>query len=286
MHRYHLCILFALLALFTNAASAELYGSAFGGASFATDRFANSITDFDNAIDTDGFLTPEVTGFDANNEPILVSQPDFAIAPVVGIALGYDFSLAPRTSIRLEVEGSHRRHRDNVIGPQLFAEEVNIVNAITIRTGASATTAKLNVTTAMANVKVGRNLWSDRLKIYGGGGIGVAKIDYLIEQTSLIEISGSTSRIAVDQIADETLSVFSWQAIGGIEKPVSDRVKLFIEGRYFQTSEFEMNAPLRSARNVFSDGTSTPSGGVAPASSSMARFSTADVLFGVSVSLN
>ena len=270
-------------------AAAEAYASAFGGISLATDRFSNQITDFDDTNTTDGFLIPEVIGFDSSGNAILTSQPDFGISPIFGGAIGYEFSLTPKSFFQIELEGVHRRHRDNTIGPELFAEEVEITSAVTVLVGASSTTSRFVNTSGMLNIKLGREV-SDSLFPYIGGGVGITSLNYSIDQTSYLEIGDF--RIPLLQNASGNRDVFSWQAIGGAKLKLTSRLAIFAEGRFFQTEKFGVDAPFREIGPSEFIGAGPPppignsGGSAAPGFPTTAKFSSVEILFGVSIALN
>jgi len=287
-------IQFIVAGLFIPAiATAEPYVSAFGGISIPTDRFANDVTDFDRTNGTDGFIFPEVIGFDANGVAITTSQPDFSTGPVFGGAIGYEFKLSPKTFLRIEAEGSHQRLRDNVVGPELFAEEFDIADALFLRAGANSTLADLNSTNGMLNIKFGHRFFSDKLSPYVGVGIGVTRVNYKIHQTSFIDFNPMI-RLPLSQKSTGQKTNISWQSIVGLSTRITPKFELFAEGRYFQTSTFEVNAPTRKVEEFIVRAPNPPifsppsSNSIVPAPGfpATAHFSNTNILIGLRISLN
>lgn len=133
---------------------------------------------------------------------------------VVGGAIGYDFGQAMGPlGARLEAEVSYRN---------------NTIDSHTIGAGAPLTGSDaLGETSALAGMA---NLLFDinsggPLSFYGGGGVGVANVDFDGHGTA-------GSGVVMDD--DET--VFAWQAIAGVGFEISQSIVLDVQYRYFNAA--------------------------------------------------
>lgn len=137
---------------------------------------------------------------------------------VVGGALGYAFEGTPIGRLRIEGEVSYA------------SSDVTGVNGA----GASPFPAAGETRTiaGMANLRVDLgdvSFGETRIAPYVGGGAGVAsvKVDYAVDG-AFVAIVPTPFPLIID---DDDLG-FAWQALAGLDAAVSDRVSLFIEGRY------------------------------------------------------
>ena len=143
----------------------------------------------------DGIVLEHRTGFD------------------VDLIAGYDFG-------RFRAEGELGWKRAN-------ARDVSIAPAINFNnTGRLAIDGNTRVLSAMANLLIDLGA-DDGLQVYGGGGVGAARL-------SLNNAISGPGVIAGRGINGKDGSL-AWQAIAGMRVPVSDGVDLGLKYRYFRS---------------------------------------------------
>lgn len=144
---------------------------------------------------SDGIVLEHKTGFD------------------LGLVAGYDFGM-----LRGEAELAWKR---------AIPTGVTVAPAIQFNnTGPLAITGNTRVVSAMTNLLLDFGA-DDALQVYGGGGIGLAKV------TLNNVISGPNVRAGRGVIGNDRN--FAWQLIAGMRMPVSYNIDLGLKYRYFRT---------------------------------------------------
>ena len=173
------------------------YFSAFGGANWLNDTsFSITGAMVDNEYDT---------GF------------------VAGGAIGYDFGQAMGPlGLRLEAEVSYRSN-------DVDSHTVTVIGAGpgTFPSGVGSTTALAG----MGNVLFDLNTGSP-FTVYGGGGLGVANIDF----------DGHATGPDAASVMNDDDTVFAWQLIAGTGYEISPNMVLDVQYRYFNAGDVSLTS--------------------------------------------
>lgn len=133
--------------------------------------------------------------------------------PAVGGAIGYRHGLGAWGAVRGEAEIAYRT---NGIGDLEFNS---------VPQDESGSTSALS---GMVNLYYDLTQWNDTFVPYLGAGVGVADVGYDIRY-------GGGANI------DDSDTVLAYQVMGGIAVKASDALEFFVEGRYFATSDPELD---------------------------------------------
>jgi outer membrane protein OmpA-like peptidoglycan-associated protein len=146
------------------------------------------------------------------------------------IIVGYDFG-----AFRLEAEGGYKR---NSYDSLTVLNQAILPTGVVIPGGTVVQNERdLEIWSGMVNalVELGSD---DGFQIYGGGGVGVARLDLPVE------VAG------VGTVIDDSATDFAWQLIGGAKVAVTDKLDLGVKYRYFVLDNFDLEAangsPLRA----------------------------------------
>lgn len=152
---------------------------------------------------------------------------------VVGGAIGYDMGPAMGPfGLRLEAELSYR---DNEV------KSHTVVNTGASLAGPFGSTSAL---AGMGNVLFDFNTGSP-FTFYGGGGLGVAKIEFDNHGASSILINNG-------RVLDDSDTVFAWQAIAGMGYEIAPNMVLDVQYRYFNASDVSLT-PIGSPYSSSTD---------------------------------
>jgi OOP family OmpA-OmpF porin len=136
------------------------------------------------------------------------------------VILGYDFG-----AFRLEAEGGYK----NAKYRSLTVENTGILPiGSTVPVGTVVQNERdLEIWSGMVNalIEIGKD---DGLQIYGGGGVGVARLQLPVR------VAG------VGTLIDDKQTDFAWQLIGGVRFPVTRNVDLGVKYRYFNIDDFRL----------------------------------------------
>ncbi|WP_017664674.1 outer membrane protein, partial [Porphyrobacter sp. AAP82] len=136
------------------------------------------------------------------------------------VILGYDFG-----AFRLEAEGGYK----NAKYRSLTVENTGILpTGSTVPVGTVVDNRRdLEIWSAMVNalVEIGAD---DGLRVYGGGGAGVARLELPVE------VAG------VGTLVDDKQTDFAWQLIGGLRFAVTRNIDLGVKYRYFNIDDFSL----------------------------------------------
>lgn len=187
----------AVIAAPAQAREGQLYAGIEGGVSLESQAQADiAVTDpAVNAV----FADTE-TGFD------------------IGGVFGYDFG-----AFRLEAEAAYKRNGYDTI---------TVVNPNLIPGVPSGTVVpsedNINVLSGMINgiLELGKD---DGFQVFGGGGVGFARID------------GPISLPGVGTLVDESSTDFAYQGLAGFRFPVSERIDLGVKYRYLRAQNFDID---------------------------------------------
>lgn len=146
------------------------------------------------------------------------------------VILGYDFG-----AFRLEAEGGYK---------QAGYESLTVVNSgilpgnLTVPSGTVVQNDRdLKILSGMINglIEFGKD---DGLQIYGGGGVGLARLSLPVE------VAG------IGTVVDDNATDFAWQLIGGLRFPVNDNIDFGVKYRYFVAENFGLEAANGRALDV------------------------------------
>lgn len=138
------------------------------------------------------------------------------------VVVGYDFG-----GFRLEAEGGYKNNG---------YRSLRVDNAAILPVGVAVPVGTvvdnerdLEIWSGMVNamVDIGDD---DGLQLFGGGGVGVARLHLPVE------VAG------VGTIVDDGETDFAWQLIGGFRFPVNDSIDLGVKYRYFNIDDFRLQA--------------------------------------------
>jgi len=136
------------------------------------------------------------------------------------VILGYDFG-----AIRLEAEGGYKNNKYR----SLTVQNAGILPAgSTVPVGTVVDNERdLEIWSGMVNAlfEFGPD---DGLRIYGGGGAGVARLELPV-------VVGGVGTLMNDKQTD-----FAWQLIGGVRFPVTQNIDLGVKYRYFNVNDFRL----------------------------------------------
>jgi|GEM_PF-1057780 len=187
------------LAMATPAAADGFYVSAFAGLSWQEDQ--------NNA------LTEVVLG----GPPTI--DVEFESGLFIGGAVGYRFDEVGIGALRIELEYSYRENDTDAV---LFPGNVRQLESGDNSSGSG-----------MVNVLYEFDQLNDWVHPYLGAGIGIAGVESDVAYAPPI---GDQSNPNV-ALGGSTDAEFAYQFIGGVTVPVSEKWELFVEGRYYATTD-------------------------------------------------
>lgn len=164
-----------------------------------------------------------------NSKTICTKKTKFDTGYLVGGSVGYEFC----NGLRIEGEYTYRHNKEKSQKNIAFTKDIKIEKPSFLRKGHS----RISTHAEMANV-----IWNapvlSGLKTYIGAGIGYAQT-----KTSFGHEMSADDKTSYGVNFDkrQKCSGFAWQTIAGVAYPISDRVSVGVEYRFFQAKKKNNN---------------------------------------------